>query len=47
MVELPGYTRAEFPDKELWEIGLLKNEEASVAAFGELQKNNRLEEFCY
>ncbi len=40
MMELLGYTREEFLDKELWEIGLLKDEEASIAAFKELQKNN-------
>ncbi len=40
MVELLVYTREEFLGKELWEIGLLKDEEESIAAFRELQKNN-------
>lgn len=40
MMELLGYTREEFLDKELWEIGLLKDEEESIAAFEELQKNH-------
>jgi len=39
MMELLGYTREEFLDKELWEIGLLKDEEESIGAFKELQKN--------
>lgn len=39
MVELLGYSRDEFLGKELWEIGLLKDEEASRAAFRELQQN--------
>jgi two-component system cell cycle sensor histidine kinase/response regulator CckA len=38
MVELLGYSRAEFLGKELWEIGLLKDEEASKAAFRELKE---------
>jgi hypothetical protein len=33
MMELLGYRREEFLGKELWEIGLLKDEEASAAAF--------------
>lgn len=37
MVELLGYTRVEFLGKELWEIGLLSDEEASKDAFRELQ----------
>ena len=40
MMELLGYTREEFLGKELWEIGLLKDEEASIIAFRELQKND-------
>jgi len=40
MTELLGYGREEFLGKELWEIGLLKDEEASIAAFKELQNNN-------
>jgi PAS domain S-box-containing protein len=42
MMELLGYTRDEFLDRELWEIGLLKDEEESVAAFRELQKNDSI-----
>ena len=38
MVELLGYSWEEFLGKELWEIGLLKDEEASKAAFRELQE---------
>jgi PAS domain S-box-containing protein len=38
MSELLDYTREEFLGKELWEIGLLKDEEASAAAFRELQE---------
>jgi PAS domain S-box-containing protein len=37
MMELLGYTREELLGKELWEIGLLKDEEASREAFRELQ----------
>ncbi len=38
MVELLGYSRDEFIGKELWEIGLLKDETASKQAFRELQE---------
>jgi len=38
MVELLGYSRDEFLGKELWEIGLFKDKEASQAAFLELQE---------
>lgn len=38
MMELLSYTREEFLGKELWEIGLLKDEEHSLIAFRELQK---------
>src|SRR5580698_11407536 len=38
MSELLGYSREELLGKELWEIGLLKDEEASQAAFRELQE---------
>ncbi len=34
MTELLGYAREELLGKELWEIGLLKDEKASQAAFG-------------
>jgi PAS domain S-box-containing protein len=40
MTELLGYPREELLGKELWEIGLLKDEEASRAAFRELQKKH-------
>ena len=39
MSELLGYKREDLLGKELWEIGLLKDEEASRTAFGELQKD--------
>jgi PAS domain S-box-containing protein len=38
MTTLLGYTRTELLGKELWEIGLLKDEAASQAAFLELQE---------
>jgi len=38
MSELLGYPHRELLGKELWEIGLLKDEKASRAAFRELQK---------
>jgi PAS domain S-box-containing protein len=38
MLELLGYSRAEFLGKELWEIGLFSDKEASQAAFRELQE---------
>ena len=37
MTELLGYSHAEFLGKELWEIGLFSDKEASRAAFKELQ----------
>ena len=39
MTELLGYTHRELRGKELFEIGLLNDGEASRAAFRELQKN--------
>jgi two-component system, chemotaxis family, CheB/CheR fusion protein len=39
MTQLLGYSRAELVGKELWEIGLWKDEAASQAAFLELQRN--------
>jgi PAS domain S-box-containing protein len=39
MSELLGYPRGELLGKELWEIGLLKDEEASQSAFRQLQKD--------
>ena len=38
MVELLGYSRDEFLGKDLWQIGLLKDAEASQDAFRELQE---------
>ena len=40
MSELLGYPHRELIGKELWEIGLLKDEKASRAAFRELRKNH-------
>jgi PAS domain S-box-containing protein len=40
MSELLGYPYNELLGKELWEIGLLRDEKASRAAFRELQKNH-------
>ena len=40
MTELLGYTRTELLGKELWEIGLLHDEEASRSAFRELQQHH-------
>jgi len=40
MTELLGYSHAELLGKELWEIGLLKDEKASQAAFRELQRKH-------
>jgi PAS domain S-box-containing protein len=40
MTELLGYPREELLGKELWQIGLLKDEEANQAAFRELRQNN-------
>jgi PAS domain S-box-containing protein len=46
MSELLGYRRDELLNKELWEIGLLKDEKASRKAFRELRRNhfNRYED---
>jgi PAS domain S-box-containing protein len=40
MVELLGYTRAEFLGKELWQIGLLKDQDASREMFWELREKH-------
>jgi PAS domain S-box-containing protein len=40
MSELLGYSHEELLGKELWEIGLLKDEEASREAFRELRQNH-------
>ena len=42
MTELLGYSRAEFLGKELWEIGLFSDKEASQTAFRELQETGYL-----
>jgi len=42
MVHLLGYPREELLGKELWEIGLLKDEQASHAAFRELQAKGQV-----
>ena len=39
MTEFLGYLPEEFLGKELWEIGLLKDEQENIVAFRELQKN--------
>ena len=40
MIEFLGYTRGEFIGRELWEIGLLKDQQASREMFRELQKKH-------
>jgi len=42
MTELLGYSGDEFPGKELWELGLFSDKEASEAAFRELQERGYL-----
>ena len=42
MSHLLGYRQDELLGKELWEIGLLKDEQASQAAFRELQQNGQV-----
>jgi PAS domain S-box-containing protein len=42
MSHLLGYRHEELLGKELWEIGLLKDEQASQATFRELQKNGHV-----
>ena len=42
MSHLLGYGHEELLGKELWEIGLLKDEQASQAAFRELQKSGQV-----
>jgi PAS domain S-box-containing protein len=42
MTELLGYSHAEFLGKELWEIGLFDDKEASQKAFKELQRTGYL-----
>jgi len=42
MTELLGYTHAGFLGKELWEIGLFSDKEASLTAFKQLQRTGYL-----
>ncbi len=42
MTELLGYSHAEFLGKELWEIGLFSDKEASLTAFKQLQRTGYL-----
>ena len=42
MTELLGYSQVEFLGKELWEIGLFSDKEASQEAFKELQRTGYL-----
>jgi PAS domain S-box-containing protein len=42
MSHLLGYRHDELLGKELWEIGLLEDEQARQAAFRELQKNGQV-----
>src|SRR5881628_413883 len=42
MTELLGYTRDELRGKELFQIGLLKDQAASEAAFRQLQADSRI-----
>ena len=42
IAELLGYTREELLGKELWQIGLLKAEQASHAVFRELQQRGQI-----
>jgi len=39
LIKMLGYTRAEFVEKKLWEVGAFKDIEASQEAFEALQKN--------
>jgi PAS domain S-box-containing protein len=42
MSELLGYSHAELVGKELWEIGLVKDEQASQAAFRQLRRRHSI-----
>lgn len=42
MTELLGYSRDELLGKELWEIGLLKDKEASQEAFRQLERDGHI-----
>jgi PAS domain S-box-containing protein len=39
LIKMLGYTREEFVEKKLWEVGAFKDVEASQEAFEALQKN--------
>src|SRR5512133_982980 len=39
LIKMLGYSRAEFVEKKLWEVGAFKDVEASQEAFEALQKN--------
>ena len=39
LIKMLGYSRAEFVEKKLWEVGAFKDIEASLEAFEALQKN--------
>jgi PAS domain S-box-containing protein len=39
LIKMPGYSRAEFVEKKLWEVGAFRDIEASQEAFEALQKN--------
>ncbi|HEX6034524.1 MAG TPA: PAS domain-containing protein, partial [Anaerolineales bacterium] len=39
LVKMLGYSRAEFMEKKLWEVGAFRDVEASQQAFEALQKN--------
>ena len=39
LIKMLGYTREEFVEKKLWEVGVFKDVEASQDAFEALQKN--------
>ena len=39
LIDLLGYSRDEFVDKKLWEVGAFKDIKASKEAFGALQNN--------
>ena len=39
LINMLGYTREEFLEKRLWEVGAFKDIDASIDAFQALQKN--------
>jgi hypothetical protein len=46
MSQLLGYRHEELLGKELWEIGLLKDEQASQATYRELQSTGQVRRFA-